>query len=422
MSVFTDIKDLAVSSFWSVINFFSVFFGVIFVADLSNLPSPDNRNIKLSDNKTYIICTNVDLEGNYITSYRNTTIIGWSSENCSLTSELQSGESLITSEWSLPLRHIALSVSGTNTKILNLDASGNANQALDWYGVNFTGGTIGRIANYTNFICVSSAFISLPDGFTFGGTMGTVKILNSSLTGLSSTGGYYVQYETDAVISRRFKLNDCAVFVPASNAAVFIPNTVTVGTENIIIESCNFSGTGDYIDPSGFTYQDNETYFFDNKGTGFNNTAITGYYYMSGNSTATTISDTTNYFKFAGTTTFDTDSEKFDGSTSNRLVYNGAIPRRMEVKATASLTSSNNQDLSVAFYFYDSSAASGSIITATANSETTDGNGKLSNFPCFGMITFDTGDYIELHGKNATSTTDITLVQCGVSAIPVGGN
>jgi hypothetical protein len=53
---------------------------------------------------------------------------------------------------------------------INLDATANANQALDWFGVNFTDcAIIGTIKNYSNFVMTDSAFLN-SQGLTFDGT------------------------------------------------------------------------------------------------------------------------------------------------------------------------------------------------------------------------------------------------------------
>src|SRR5574343_247173 len=78
--------------------------GIRFINSAEDFPEAVNGVITLEDNKTYFICGNIDLEGDRILCGQNTTILGGSSESCSLSSTGLSGTALITSEWSLPIR------------------------------------------------------------------------------------------------------------------------------------------------------------------------------------------------------------------------------------------------------------------------------------------------------------------------------
>ncbi len=149
----------------------SPFPNMIFVNAKSDFPTAVSGVITLAANVTYFITTTVDLTGDRIVGSQNTTLIGGSSENCFLISTgLSSSTALISSNWSLPMRSLSI----THGTAINLDATGNANQAIDWFGVNFTNcATVGLVKSYTNFIMTDCALLSSAN-MSFDGTMGTV--------------------------------------------------------------------------------------------------------------------------------------------------------------------------------------------------------------------------------------------------------
>lgn len=130
-----------------------------FITSKGNLPTPIGGIITLADNTTYYILNgDIDLTGDRLVCGRNTTIIGGSSENTILRSTgLNANTALITSNWSLPIRFLTI----THGTAINLDATGNANQAIDWIGLNFTDcATVGTVKNYNNFVQTDSAYLN----------------------------------------------------------------------------------------------------------------------------------------------------------------------------------------------------------------------------------------------------------------------
>jgi hypothetical protein len=79
-----------------------------FITTKSDFPIASRGVITLTDNVTYFITTNIDLTGDRLVSGSNTTIIGGSSENCTLTSTgLGVGVPLLTIEYTTPIRNIS---------------------------------------------------------------------------------------------------------------------------------------------------------------------------------------------------------------------------------------------------------------------------------------------------------------------------
>jgi hypothetical protein len=399
------LKELTVSSFFDVLNFFKIHYNTIYVFSLFDLPFPDeNNSIPLADNKTYYFVTNVDLDDTYLTAGQNTTILGYSSENCSITSSLQPGESLINSAWSLPIRNIALSVSGIGTSILNLDAAANANQALDWFGVNFTGGSVGTIANYTNFIMSDSSILAGSDGFTFDGTIGTIAFTQCLFSGFS-TSGTYITLPSTLTVSRRFRVNNSSFVCTTGVTGINASTSATISSEGYILFGVNFSG-GSTSYTSGITYLDDKALWLVCRG--INNTSVIAQYYMQNNATSTTISVSGTYYKVAGTTTANTAiNQKFTHS-DNRLTYAGALTRNFKVTASISGSSGNNQNLKFRV------AKNGTTDITSQSRQDTAGSGRVDNVVCQWLGSLATNDYIEIFTTNDTSTSAVTVEDLNV--------
>jgi len=85
---------------------------IVFVDDKEDLPTAVSGVITLAENITYYITNHLDLTGDRLVCLDNTTILGASSENCSITST-GIGTSfptnyLIESLYTLPIRHITI--------------------------------------------------------------------------------------------------------------------------------------------------------------------------------------------------------------------------------------------------------------------------------------------------------------------------
>lgn len=128
---------------------------------------------------------------------------------------------------------------------------------------------------------------------------------------------------------------------------------------------------------------------------------------------ATTISDSTNYFKCGGTTT-DISLHRFDGKTAlavdNRLKYTGSPNVHIHGACTISFTiaSGTNKVLEFDVYHYDDSAASGAVLGSskvTVNASSTAAQSTALHFD----VMLEQNDYIELHVKNTTDTVNVQV-------------
>lgn len=373
--------------------------GMVFVSRIQDLPQEQSGVIALLSNYTYYFTKEVDLLGLRLVGGQNTTIIGSSSENCRVKSTgLPLGTALISSAYSLPLRHITLEA----LTIFDLDATANPGQALDWYGVNLAGSSdIGTITNYNNFVAASMAFLSA-SGLIFDGTLGTVGFTDTLFTGTDP--GTIVTVPATATISRRLRVSYSAVVVSGAGVAFDVSTSASIPVEGYVFDTCNFSGGGTYV--NGVQYNDNKARWTENRGIQ-NSAAVTGYY-MQGNATTTTISAIATPTKVSGTTTETTISQRFTVSTTNSATYDGAITRNFRVTAVCSLSSGNGHQIGIYV------AKNGSVLPESETYVTTNASGRLENGGVQVLTELVDTDYLEIFVENNTAATDILVEDLNV--------
>lgn len=381
-----------------------------FVNQKSDFPSPVNNVITLADNQTYYITSEVDLTGDRLVAGQNTTILGASSENCRLKSTGLIGTALLTSQWTIPIRHITFEAD----LVLDLDATGNANQAIDWYGVNFTDcGEVGLVRNYGNFIINSTAFLNSA-GLTFDGTIGTIAISNTLLSG--SFGNDLITFASTLEVTRRFRQTFSSVIPVGSTAAAYrVQNGAIIPDEAFILIECNFTAAAGstIIDGLGTVASSNTILA---KGcVGIPNTSVNGQMYWNGNSTATVISATNTFVKADGVSTASADNAKYLHS-NNRLTNDAVRERKYMITAHLSFTSGNSNVCQ--FGFYDSKL--GAVRTPSLTSATANSSGRAENVTMSCIVDHSQGDYIEIWVANTSSTSNITVSDLNVIASQIG--
>lgn len=372
--------------------------GFVFVSGLQDLPLDVGGAISLEANYTYFFTKTVDLEGRRLVGGVNTTILGGSSENCRIRSTgLVLGTALISSAYTMPIRHITLE----SATVLNLDASGIPDQALDWYGVNIASTEdIGTIKGYSNFIGYGMAILNAR-GLVFDGSVGTVAFSASIFTSFSA--GTVISIPATATVTRRARFINSAFVVTAPSVALDVSTSAAVPDEGYILKDCNFSGGGTYV--SGVQHDDNKARWEGNRG--ITNSASLASYYMQSNGVATTILATSTPVKVSGTTTAGSISQRFT-ATSNRATYTGAISRNFKVTAVFSATSGNNNQLG--FYI----AKNGVVISESGSPITANSSGRLESGSCQTLTALVDTDYIEIFTENNTAITDITVSELSV--------
>jgi hypothetical protein len=370
----------------------------IYVSKKEDLPTPSSGVITLGDNKTYFITTTVDLSGDRIVSGQNTTILGGSSENCRLKSTgLISGVPLISSSYSIPMRGITIEA---NTALNLNPGTSSTNQAIDWFGVNFTDcPQVGTVSNYSNFIMSDCALLNSAN-MSFDGTIGTIGFSNSLFSGRAGETTIIVQ--PTANITRRFRAIYSSFVAFSGATAINFSPTASVNNEAFILDTINFSGGATYV--TGVDSTSNKALFINC--VGVTNTTTIGSYYISGNSTATSVTLDTWSVATASTVTGNINSKFTQNGT--RLTYTGVRNLTFKVTATSTLSwagSGNNKDIGIGIVKNDDTTNVVSEVLTRA---------VASGAPYFvstqDVFTLSTNDYIELYViPRSTTTTSITV-------------
>jgi hypothetical protein len=372
---------------------------MIFVNSKSDFPAAVSGVITLAANVTYFITTTVDLTGDRLVAGQNTTIIGGSSENCFLISTgLSASTALLSSAWSLPMRSLSI----THGTALNLDATGNANQAIDWFGVNFTNcATVGLIKNYNNFIMTDCALLSSAN-MTFDGTISTIGFDQCLFSGIA--GQTTLNFPSTLTVSRRIRVIYSSFIAFGGATAIFVDPAVTftAGAESYILITINFSGGATYT--GGIDYTSNLALFQNCKG--ITNTASIGLMFFSNNATQNPITTQSVFEKILGTTTASVTNQKFS-HTNNRLTYTGGITKEFVITAAVSANSvtTNTANITVRI------AKNGTTIADSESQATTSSAGRNENFFCQTIVSLAPNDFVELFIANNTSNLNLLATE-----------
>ena len=376
------------------------------VNDLTDLPASSGGVITLVAGYTYLFLKHIDLLGSRLVCGQDTVIVGWSSENCSITSTgLSAASALITSTYSLPIRNISF----THDLVFNLDGDGTTT-ALDWFGVNLlncaSGGTI---KDYTNFVFGDGALLD-SGGFTFDGTIGTIAFNNTLFNTASATTAINVL--STCTISRRLRIIYSSFVTLSGETGINFNTSATVGDEKYILDTVNFSGGGTYI--TGVDSTSNKALFANC--VGITNTSTRGFMYMVNNTTDTTIGlpNVNVWVKAAGTTTANANNSKFTHA-SNQLTYTGAFSTSFQVSVNCNVRSgSPSQVISIGV------AKNGTILAESEMTIRTDIANQEYPGSTAAQVDLTTNDYIEIFVKN-TSSSNLRIADLNVSVtkIPV---
>lgn len=372
----------------------------VFVKTKNDFPAAVSGVITLVDNVTYFITTVVDLTGDRLVCGNNTTIIGGSSENCSLKSTgLDSATALITSVYSIPMRNIAI----THGTALNLDATGNSTAAIDWFGVNFVNcASVGTIKSYSNFIMSDSALLNSAN-MTFDGTMGTIGFQQCLFSGIA--GQTSLNFPSTLTVTRRIRVIYSSFVAFGGATAINVSTSAVIPVESYILDTINFSGGATYI--AGVQHDDNKALFQNCKN--ISNTAEVGQMYFTNNATQNTIATTGVFEKIEGTTTASPQTEKFS-HINNRLTYTGGITREFVVTASCSAQAITTNATTITVRI----AKNGVTIAESESQATTSATGRNENFYCQALTELAQNDFIELFIANQTNANNLLVTELNV--------
>ena len=386
------------------INNNSPFPNMIFVNEKSDFPAAVSDVITLADNVTYFITTTVDLTGSRLVAGQNTTIIGGSSESCYLISTgLSSSTALITSTYSLPMRNLSIS-HGT---ALNLDGTGNASAALDWFGVNFVNcAIVGTIKTYSNFIMTDCALLNSAN-MRFDGTIATIGFLQSIFSGIA--GQKTIEFLSTLTVTRRIRASLSSFVAFGGATAIYVSPSVVFsgGAENYILLYCNFSGGATYV--GGTDYTSNNALFQNCKG--IVNSSNQAQMTFINNATPNPIASWDGYEKVEGTTSATSISQKFTHSIG-RLTYTGGITKEFVITASAAAYSETDSAIAISMRI----AKNGATIPESEYQVTTSAVKMDEHFYCQCVINLAQNDYIELFVANDTSSSSIVVTELNLLA------
>jgi hypothetical protein len=374
-----------------------------FIDKVEDFPEAVSGVITLLDNQTYFITTTVDLLGARIVCGQNTTLIGGSSENCILKSTgLSASTALITSQYSLPMRNLSI----THGTALDLNGSGTATAALDWFGVNFLdcnssggGSGVGTVQNYSNFIMSDCALLN-SSGMTFNGTIGTVGFTQCLFSGVAAQTT--LNFPSTLTITRRIRVTYSSFVAFGGATAINVSTSAVIPVEGYILDTVNFSGGATYT--AGVQFNDNKALFTNCKGIG--NSAEIGQAYYTNNTTQNTIATTGVFEKIVGTTTASPVNQKFT-HTDNRLTYTGGITRSFRVTASCSAQAITTN----ATIILVRAAKNGTTIAESESQATTSATGRNENFYSQAIVELTTNDFLELFIANATNANNLLVTE-----------
>ena len=380
---------------------------LVYVDDLSKLPTAVSNVITLLSNYTYYFVKHIDLVGDRLVGSQNTVIQGTSSENASITSTgLGIGVALFTTTWTTPVMNIAFKDVDT---ALDIDGLGNA-AVLDWSAVNFVNiPNIGVIKDITNFIYLNGAFLN-SKGMSFDGAFNTIAFGGSVFVG-DGLAGDLIKILPTATISVRFRTIYSSVVAFGLTQGITVDASSVIPEEAFILDTVAFSGGGTYL--GGVDHTSNKALFI--KCNPIQNTFANGQLYMQGNATATVISASSTFYKILGTTTASPDNNKFTHS-NNRLTCDATVDRKYLIQCTLSFTVGNNKECE--FGFYDSKIAA--IRLPSRTKTTSDGVGKSSPITLVCVVDYINADYLEIWCANNTDTTNITVTQMNFVITEIG--
>jgi hypothetical protein len=303
---------------------------------------------------------------------------------------------------------LTISVTGTSSKVFNLDNDGNSN-ALDISGVNFTSCTsLGELTAYRQLLFSLVGIISVADGLTFSGAWaGGISVINSiailfpaatlfkegtaltiagsirsniNFLGANASAVLFDFDEANVTADGGMDLND--VRTAATNAIPNLPHTSTKARFRDCI--------------------------------GVDNTYVGAQYTVS-SAVATTIAIINTPVKLAGTTTY-SEEHWFSNTTDNAFVYDSTLPIEVTAKFSMSFSGTNGNVIGLQFRLWDDSASAyvdlGATFTATMNSA-----GRAENVVGFATTLINKDDRIEIWVENQTSTANITALAGGFVSV-----
>lgn len=308
----------------------------------------------------------------------------------------------LTYSGDLFLTDMDITVSGTGSKVFDLDNLENSN-AIEWNTVNFISCTsLGEIKDYRQGLNRNVAWISCADGITMSGNWsGGWAALDSIIVGSPLTGVLF-RAGTALVIAGSFR-SDMNLLQLGTSGGIFCdfaPANIT--------EDGAFSMDGVRTDPASDTFPNMPNTSVKARYrncTGVRNT------YVGASGTITTSTETTvsvigTYYSMSGAISV-VDPTWVIPFEDAGIEFNSDVDTAFELNGAFSFSGTNNKVMSIKLYKY--TASSSSWAAASPSYEVTmNASNRAENVSFGAFIDMVKGDRLEFRVANLTSTNNIT--------------
>ena len=366
-----------------------------FVTSRDGFPTSVNNVIYLPPFSTWIVNGTVDLLGSRLVCLGNVSISGYSSETCFLKSTgLLTGLSLITSAFTVNLKYITF---GCPDNCAIFDLNSNGSNGIDLIGVNFGGtniscGTVGVMANFTNVIFESSAFLDIKGGLTFTGTIGTIGFSDCLFSSFNCVTPYII-LSSGLTVTRRFRYVNGSIVV--FTTGIYYDNSI-IPSNSFILNNVNFSGPGTKI--FGVNNDDLKSRW--SGCIGIKNSFNLGQFTINDNVINTIVVQNV-YTQILGSAILQP-SSRFT-LANNTLTYIGAASVLGFLSCNFSIQSSNNQTIDTTFIF------NGVVQNQYHTTTVTTGANSPFTGSFMAVVELATNNYFSIVVKNKTSSSNVLI-------------
>ena len=309
-------------------------------------------------------------------------------------------------------RDLAIDVSGTSSKVYDI-VSDTGNEAIELEKVNYNNCTsLGTIDNYRQGLETGTGrFGGTPNlilkGTWSGGFRITTSLVRSLAAGFS---GALFEEGTSFTMASRF-LTDINCDLPASASLLdFVTGNFT--TPSLLqLQSCIITRAG-VFDASDSNLTPNiastDIACSWNRNQGLPNTFVGARSTISSEA-VTTVTTISTWYTILGTWT-GSELEHYDAPSNGQLRHLGNNPREFKIEATFTMVGTANNDISVKFVKYDSSASTTSdVVIQRRQINSLVGARDVGFYNIIGHVTLDQNDYVYAQVLNNTGTANLTL-------------
>lgn len=310
------------------------------------------------------------------------------------------------------MRDMAVTVSGTNSQVFDLDNDGN-NNAVECTDFNFVNCTsLGELTAYRQGLWSEFAIVRCSDGLTMSGTWsGGFAILTAIVVSAGVPfNGTILKEGTSLVVNGSIRADLNALQLGGSGAISDLqPSNITNDAE--------FRMSGVRCNPAATPFPNMPSTSVKavySRCAGFRNTYIGGRWSVSSESgTSCSVADT--YYKVGGASSY-ADLNHVSGTGDNLLTYLGEDEIGIRGDVTATFTAPNNAECVFSIRQWDESA-SGYIDLVETGQITAAGTSKPLTVPIHAFGDFNQDDRLELWVKIVGGTGTVTLKQGGLVSI-----